>query len=279
MRTKSRAFTLIELLVVIAIIAILAAILFPVFAQAREAARKASCQSNLKQIGSAWVMYLQDYDERYPTANDPAGWDHCPTMAGRGAFGGWIGNLLIPYTKNVEIYQCPSTKDRANLVNNWGSWPTGSGGCGSPAGARTAPFAWTSYAYNYVSLWNRAQAETDRPADLMVVWDSTTAWADCGYIGGCGVWSQRDIPVFLVKKGLPLANGMQDPRGNGWFGRQSLEAPHSMQTNYLFADGHVKAAAWDRLKWGNLNGFIPSNDPVWNQPLTARPSRTNIRGM
>ena len=65
-KLRSRAFTLIELLVVIAIIAILAAILFPVFAQAREAARKASCQSNLKQIGSGWLMYIQDYDEMTP---------------------------------------------------------------------------------------------------------------------------------------------------------------------------------------------------------------------
>src|SRR5437868_14017802 len=66
MRLRRLAFTLIELLVVIAIIAILAAILFPVFAQAREAARKATCQSNLKQMGSAFMMYIQDYDEKYP---------------------------------------------------------------------------------------------------------------------------------------------------------------------------------------------------------------------
>src|SRR3954465_12810650 len=64
---KRSAFTLIELLVVIAIIAILAAILFPVFAQAREAARKASCQSNLKQLATATMMYVQDYDESFPT--------------------------------------------------------------------------------------------------------------------------------------------------------------------------------------------------------------------
>src|SRR3954447_4443959 len=65
-RLTNRAFTLIELLVVIAIIAILAAILFPVFAQAREKARQASCQSNLKQLGTAFMMYAQDYDESYP---------------------------------------------------------------------------------------------------------------------------------------------------------------------------------------------------------------------
>src|SRR5688500_3211019 len=74
---KNRAFTLIELLVVIAIIAILAAILFPVFARARENARRASCQSNLKQIGLGVMQYVQDYDERYPawarSLNNPLG--------------------------------------------------------------------------------------------------------------------------------------------------------------------------------------------------------------
>src|SRR6266511_1516430 len=72
MPKSKHAFTLIELLVVIAIIAILAAILFPVFARARESARKAACTSNVKQIGLAWMMYVQDYDEVYPPTNSPA---------------------------------------------------------------------------------------------------------------------------------------------------------------------------------------------------------------
>jgi prepilin-type N-terminal cleavage/methylation domain-containing protein/prepilin-type processing-associated H-X9-DG protein len=96
---KRRAFTLIELLVVIAIIAILAAILFPVFAKAREAARGATCKSNLKQILTASLMYSQDYDEVYVTS-----W---PGYNVNGTAVYWMG-LILPYTKNVGIYRCPS---------------------------------------------------------------------------------------------------------------------------------------------------------------------------
>src|SRR5260221_14333659 len=103
---QQRGFTLIELLVVIAIIAILAAILFPVFAQAREKARQASCQSNLKQIGIALKMYVQDYDERWPTGqNGPA----CCSNGQQGStglnfgFNGWVSNVIMPYTKNQKI--------------------------------------------------------------------------------------------------------------------------------------------------------------------------------
>jgi prepilin-type N-terminal cleavage/methylation domain-containing protein/prepilin-type processing-associated H-X9-DG protein len=95
-RGSRKAFTLIELLVVIAIIAILAAILFPVFAKAREAARKASCQNNLKQMATATLMYKQDYDERFPTQ----AW-------GNGPFDPWWWSIQ-PYTKNANILTCPS---------------------------------------------------------------------------------------------------------------------------------------------------------------------------
>src|ERR1700733_14163574 len=94
MNTK-KGFTLIELLVVIAIIAILAAILFPVFAQAREKARQTSCASNLKQLGLAYVQYVQDYDELMPSAISGSSWE------------GWAG-LIYPYVKSTGVYSCLS---------------------------------------------------------------------------------------------------------------------------------------------------------------------------
>lgn len=94
---QKRGFTLIELLVVIAIIAILAAILFPAFARARENARRASCQSNLKQIGLGIKQYTQDYDERLPSA-----------LVSDANVVGWAG-AIQPYVKSEQIFQCPSS--------------------------------------------------------------------------------------------------------------------------------------------------------------------------
>ncbi len=114
-RCAPQGFTLIELLVVIAIIAILAAILFPVFAKAREKARSSSCQSNLKQLGTSMTMYVQDYDERYPGV--ARGDQAAVTGSNYGCWilGGWIPPAtdvnqggLAPYVKNKQVYICPS---------------------------------------------------------------------------------------------------------------------------------------------------------------------------
>jgi len=102
-RGWKRAFTLIELLVVIAIIAILAAILFPVFAQARESARKTQCNSNINQLGKGVMMYSQDNDELIPPSYSaaPPNWD------------GWT-MILQPYIKNLAVVKCPSTRSSSN---------------------------------------------------------------------------------------------------------------------------------------------------------------------
>lgn len=121
---QKTAFTLIELLVVIAIIAILAAILFPVFAQAREKARQATCTSNIKQLNTAMLMYTQDYDEDFPF------WSYANSVACNGPLANaacqhfdsiWF-NAVYPYAKNGNILACPDADDHETITQNklWG---------------------------------------------------------------------------------------------------------------------------------------------------------------
>src|SRR5687767_9685776 len=144
---RRRGFTLIELLVVIAIIAILAAILFPVFAQAREAARKTSCRSNLKQIGMGIMMYVQDYDEQFPARTDPTGTfgaaGHArpdglerSTIDRPATFSNWPV-WYAPHIKNGQVFLCPS-----------GIKPAMTPFAPNPATAATGGII-RNYAYNY----------------------------------------------------------------------------------------------------------------------------------
>lgn len=120
-RARRRAFTLVELLVVIAVIAILAAILFPVFAQARENARRTSCLNNLKQLGAAFVQYTQDNDERLPLATDAANGENQIGWMEYTKFGTYDkatvvnqpnfvpeNGAIYPYVKSTAVYVCPS---------------------------------------------------------------------------------------------------------------------------------------------------------------------------
>ncbi len=127
---KKQGFTLIELLVVIAIIAILAAILFPVFAKAREKARQSSCSSNMKQIGNALMMYVQDYDEKLPMGTAVDLLNHTDV---------WTG--IQAYVKNWPIFACPSDslKNCVSLNAGTAAW-----------GAEWATIQ-LSYGYNYAN--------------------------------------------------------------------------------------------------------------------------------
>jgi len=282
-RKHVRGFTLIELLVVIAIIAILAAILFPVFAGVRERAKQASCESNLKQIGTAWTLYLQKYDEKYPGAN-PGNWNDCTVMSQKGAWDGWVGNLLWDDVKAQGVYQCPSNPNlllvnAGNCPNACDCIPKDASGNFSAQASQAQwgiKYIWDSYAFNYVSLFGKGASDVQSPADLIAFADSPTGWWDCGYMSTCGAWGQRDVPWWLVKMGLPLRQGMVDP---GTSGSIQKTGPHQTQANFLFADNHVKASRWDSLKWGNLNNNIPSANVDYQVSVVNRPNVTTWSGM
>jgi prepilin-type N-terminal cleavage/methylation domain-containing protein/prepilin-type processing-associated H-X9-DG protein len=204
-RTTGRSgFTLIELLVVIAIIAILAAILFPVFARARENARRASCQSNLKQIGLGVLQYTQDYDEKYPIR------DHGGSNARTGI---WVN--LQPYIKSEQIYQCPSETN------------------GVPAGAtmqdRAAVNGFTDYTYNLQLNRQSAGTTDNNPQSLSSVQDSALVVM---------MWERGNADGREMQSGVLTGTTLFARIGD--FSPPSATR-HLDTANYLFADGHVKA--------------------------------------
>lgn len=165
-RKRKQGFTLIELLVVIAIIAILAAILFPAFAKAREAARRSTCSSNLKQIGLAMLQYTQEYDEKYPANKN-------------GTAGTWH-QVLQPYVKSVGLFKCPSNSNADDLAKSLAASP--------------APQISVSYGMNYEagdSGWGApfSSAVIAEPANKIIVSEMRNnaedglMWSDWGNSG------------------------------------------------------------------------------------------------
>jgi len=153
---KRHGFTLIELLVVIAIIAILAAILFPVFARAREKARQTACLSNVKQIMLGVLMYAQDYDETFPVASHWVSYDNnVPSTT----YTYWFESIF-PYVKNEQIFTCPS--------QNSGSYAAAAPGYGW----NYSEFGYRTSAGNLTNNYSTALAAIDSPSETIVMGDS-----------------------------------------------------------------------------------------------------------
>jgi prepilin-type N-terminal cleavage/methylation domain-containing protein/prepilin-type processing-associated H-X9-DG protein len=216
MKNKMRGFTLIELLVVIAIIAILAAILFPVFSRAREQARKAACISNMKQVGMALMMYVQDWDECYPPLHVSVGGICKPNSAPQATW----RSLIYPYTKNWKVLYCPS-QPMPPVGTSYSSvwqipmerWP---GNTINPPVPDDFP---SHYHYNATVFYcydgagakhsPRRMADLRSPAQIIMVFEG----------GG------HSAP------GLTPTCNMVFRRETAW---------HSDGKNWIFADGHVK---------------------------------------
>jgi prepilin-type N-terminal cleavage/methylation domain-containing protein len=250
---KNRSgFTLIELLVVIAIIAILAAILFPVFAQAREKARQTSCLSNLKQIGLAFKMYVQDYDEKWPQNGQIPCCSNGQINSDGVDFGynGWISNALRPYTKDQAIYICPDSQGYYTFADPWSN-----GGTATTDGSQTF-----SYAFNYASDYGVKESYFPNPSSALIMGDSGTQWWDCPYESSCG-WRTRDWAAHLNGG---YNNGNPNPYTE-W---------HTGKNNFLFEDGHCKAQGWSQITWGELANLINANcndgsgHNVYNMPVS-----------
>lgn len=236
-RPSEDGFTLIELLVVIAIIAILAAILFPVFAQARESARKTSCLSNLKQIGLGANMYTQDYDERLlpswlclnGTDVTAGGCNNDLPQPGEGRKWTWE-TLVQPYVKNRQFLYCPSARD------GWGTaWPDDPGYGGS-------------YGMNHDQVgWGSSikMAAVNKPSQFIYFQEVGAAWDGSFAKGFSEFLNDPDSPE-AVKGRLAAANWFRSPQqySNGaqnWCDAPVPLAQHNKVCNTAYLDGHVKA--------------------------------------
>jgi prepilin-type N-terminal cleavage/methylation domain-containing protein/prepilin-type processing-associated H-X9-DG protein len=274
-RHQKKGFTLIELLVVIAIIAILAAILFPVFAQARDKARQATCTSNLKQIGSAFQLYMQDYDGRAPVnCNRIGGADTTENYLRNSCWPGWISAVLAPYEKNADIYTCPSKTTGGGWVDPRKNPTVNPANRLNPAGVNRSSGRPISYTYNENGLGHqdstlsgRSEAAFQEPASLAIMWDSVNPWTDCWFATStCSIWHQRDLCYYFG----PLP-GMSSCAGQ----RRDLTAWHSGGLNFLFYDGHVKWNRWEHMRCQNMEN-IGAGSPDYNKTVNVAPVEKNV---
>lgn len=192
MKQMKRGFSLVELLVVIAIIAILAAILFPVFARAKAAAKQAVCISNLKQIGSSIALYMTDHDDLFPYAVDASDkfdssiWDEQPAFKAQIPYMLELPDALYPYTKSLEIFHCPSDSGTRVLDNHFPD-PFVS----SPTMFKTFRSSYlfrTEIAFKFFS-----QDRFQLPAEVNVLFDGAGHW----HGGGRGLQQGDDFETYF----------------------------------------------------------------------------------
>ena len=226
-RKTRPAFTLIELLVVIAIIAILAAILFPVFARARENARRSSCQSNLKQIGLGVVQYSQDYDEKVvPLRWTFAGGDVVPFPL-----------LLQPYIKSTQLFKCPSNTSNGNMA-------------GTPDAANGFP---TAIPISYLANGG-LENDPNGPGSARPMIQSAS-----GTVSLASFDSVSETILISEHRSSNNSDFYDAPKMNDLQG-------HLGTTNFLYADGHVKslrptATAKGRCQWTLSGSNTASTTP------------------
>lgn len=255
---QRQGFTLIELLVVIAIIAILAAILFPVFAQAREQARKTVCLSNMKQVSLGVVMYTQDYDETYPVERETS-FPNCNYDPGYGCqgfgsttvvdpFGATWRYAVQPYIKNTQLFHCPD--DTRNIGWSEGYLDDTIYHCHGNSNVPNDNFH-LSYAYNGYEFDNNngtALASLGAPANIIMVLESRMEYPDLG------LWNfPWDLSGVFGKSGAGAFNS------------------HNGIMNWGFADGHVKTlhlAATVAPNWLWSDATDQAN-PVSNDPTVV----------
>jgi len=266
---KHKAFTLIELLVVIAIIAILAAILFPVFSQARASARRTNCLSNMKQLTLGMLQYVQDYDERFPSWN----WGFFCNGGNQGlprdsaAF--WT-MAIYPYVKNDGVYQCPD--DPLQWNDAWAACSDDGGRNDrfAPINPRTGQPCnfWESCNPRYVSYGLNETLAGGFPTNKLGGISTPASWAmffdNASQLVDIWVWQQPNADNFnwIAARAAFSTEGCCKiwnccRTADSWireFGKATLDrlARHAGGENVTFVDGHAKFFRWTELTWGNM---------------------------